>query len=214
MVAFKAETQTHSSLLKQISNHINTKYEELMSSTKNYDLRQKRGIFNGLGTVWKLITGNLDATDGQYFSSIFICIDKITNDEHNIEGLMQKQTSVTTSVIKSFNSTIQKLHIDEETFNKDIIEIQNLVIEISDNLAFYQAQVKVLDLCESLMESYSFIKDSLNDMLKAVTFAQLKILHGSIIKPSDSRIFKADISAFTEKQFTSANIDIYHCSIR
>nr|CAI5848062.1 unnamed protein product [Callosobruchus analis] len=182
MVAFKAEIQTHSSLLKQISNHVNTKYEELTLGTKNYDLRQKRGIFNGLGTVWKLITGNLDATDGQYFSD---CIDKITHDEHNIERLMQKQISVTTSVIKNFNSTIQKLHIDEETFNKNIIEIQNLVMEISDDLAFYQAQVKFLDLCESLMESYSFIKDSLNDMLNAVTFAHLKILHGSIIKPSD-----------------------------
>nr|CAH7741441.1 unnamed protein product [Callosobruchus chinensis] len=34
-----------------------------MLGTKNYDLRQKRGIFNGLGTVSKLITGNLDATD-------------------------------------------------------------------------------------------------------------------------------------------------------
>nr|CAI5841178.1 unnamed protein product [Callosobruchus analis] len=81
MVAFKPEIQTHSSLLKQISNHVNTKYEELMLSTKNYDLRQKRGIFNDLGTVWKLITGNLDATDGQYFASIKLHTTSITSKD-------------------------------------------------------------------------------------------------------------------------------------
>jgi len=182
MVAFKSQIKTHVSLLKQISNYVNTKYNELMLDTKDIKLRYKRGLFNGIGTIWKTITGNLDASDGQYFNE---CIDKINRNEGNIEKLMKKQISVTTSVIKSFNSTLQKLKIDEETFNRDLVELGTSITNFSNQVDYFRIQIKTLDLCESLMESYTFIKDTLNDAINAVTFARLKILHGSIIKSSD-----------------------------
>lgn len=182
VVAFKSEIQTHVSLLGQISDSVNIKYKEITSETQNYAYRNKRGIFNGAGTIWKSITGNLDASDGEYFNN---CIEKLSRDEHHFETLLKNQISVTTSVIKSFNSTIQKLQIDEETFNSNLDSIQKTMMNISDELAFYKAEVETLDLCESLMESYSFLENTLNDILNAITFARLKILHSSIITPLD-----------------------------
>lgn len=182
MIAFKGEIQTHISLLKQISNSVNLKYQEIMMDTPNYNIRQKRGLINGIGTIWKTITGNLDSSDGEYFND---CIEKVSRDERHLETLMKNQISVTTSVIKNFNSTIQKLQIDEETFNKDVEEIQKSIMDISDDIAFYAAKVGTLDLCESLMESYAFLENFLNDVINAITFARLKILHSSIITPLD-----------------------------
>lgn len=153
-----------------------------MSDTKSYAHRNKRGILNGVGTVWKSITGNLDSTDGEYFNN---CIDKLSRDERHFEILLKNQISVTTSVIKSFNSTIQKLQMDEENFNKNVQNILETMMNFSDELAFYNAKVDTLNLCELLMESYSFIENSLNDILNAITFARLKILHSSIITPLD-----------------------------
>lgn len=182
MMSFKSQVQTHVSLLTQISNAVNLKYTEIMADTRQYAFRSKRGIFNGIGTVWKSITGNLDASDGEYFNE---CITKITRDEYQIENLLKNQISVTTSVIKSFNATIQKLQIDEETFNNDIKEIRESILDISDELKFFSSQIAVLNICESLMESYSFIEDALNDIVNSITFARLKMLHSSIITPSD-----------------------------
>lgn len=182
MTSFKPEIQTHVSLLRQISQSINLKYREVNSETRNYAFREKRGVFNGIGTVWKSITGNLDASDGEYFNE---CINKITRDERHIETLLKNQISVTTSVIKNFNTTIQNLQIDEETFNRDIAEIHQTIMDISDDLSFYQAQIKTLDICESLMESYTFLENTLNDIINAITFARLNILHSSIITPVD-----------------------------
>ncbi|XP_050518951.1 uncharacterized protein LOC126893054 [Diabrotica virgifera virgifera] len=153
-----------------------------MADTKQYAFREKRGLINGIGSIWKSITGNLDSSDGEYFNE---CTNKITRDEYQIENLLKNQISVTTSVIKSFNATIQKLQIDEETFNNDIKEIRESIMDISDQLKFYQSQIDMLNFCELLMESYSFIKDSLNDIVNAITFARLKILHSSIITPFD-----------------------------
>ena len=181
MIAFKSEIQTHVNLISQLSDSANLKYKEIMADTPNY-YRNKRGLINGVGTLWKTISGNLDASDGEYFND---CIEKVSRDEKHIETLMKNQILVTTSVIKSFNSTIQKLQIDEETFNRDVEQIQKSIMDISDDIAFYAAKVSALDLCESLMESYTFLGNFLTDVTNAITFARLKILHSSIITPLD-----------------------------
>lgn len=182
MKALKTEVQTHVSLLSQISDSIELKYNEIFAGTQKYNSRRKRGILNGIGSIWKSITGNLDASDGEYYND---CINKISNDEHQIENLLKNQISVTTSVIKNFNSTIQNLQIDEETFNKNIIDIQITLADISDNLSYIEAQTKLLDMCESLMESYVFIKDHLDNILNSIAFARLRIIHSSIINSED-----------------------------
>lgn len=182
MTAFKTSVQTHFSLLSRIAQSVNEKFLEITSETKNYVFRDKRGLVNGIGSIFKSITGNLDSSDGEYLNA---CIDKLTGDEQELQHLLKSQISVTTSVIKSFNSTIQKLQIDEITFNEDIDEIRKSILDISDSMIFYEGQVRTLNLCESLMESYIFIENALNDILNAITFARLKILHSSIITPRD-----------------------------
>lgn len=182
MTAFKVEVQTHFSLLTQIADSVNQKLKEVTGVTKDFRFRTKRGLINGIGSIFKSITGNLDSSDGDYYNE---CINKINRDERELENLLKSQISVTTSVIKNFNSTIQKLQVDEDTFNTDISEIKESITDISDVLKFYETQAKTLSLCESLMESYVFLENSLNDILEAITFARLRILHTSIITPRD-----------------------------
>lgn len=190
MAAFKAEIKTHYSLLNQISQSLNLKYEEVYADTK-LGYRSKRGLINGVGSFWKAISGNLDSSDGEYFNE---CIDKISRDESELENLMKNQITVTTSVIKSFNSTIQKLQIDEATFNEDIKDIEKTIYDITDNLSFIGAKLKTLELCESLMESYIFLEATLDDILNSITFARLRIIHTSIITPKDLVNSLQDIS--------------------
>lgn len=55
---------------------ISTKYGEVFSDTKNYYLdRKKSGQLNNLSNVWKTITVNLNASDGEYFN---VYTNKIT----------------------------------------------------------------------------------------------------------------------------------------
>jgi len=182
ITAFKSTVQTHFSLLSRIAESVSLKLSEVTTDSKDYAYRTKRGLINGIGSLFKAITGNLDSSDGEYFNE---CIDKIAHDERELETLLKNQISVTTSVIKSFNSTLQKLQIDELTFNHDIDEIKTSMIDISDSIKFYESQVRTLELCEFLMESYVYLENYLNDLLNSITFARLKILHSSIINPKD-----------------------------
>lgn len=94
-----------------------------------YMNRRKRGLINGLGSIWKSISGNPDATNGWYFIE---CINKLTRDEKQIEIIVKDQISVTTSVIKNLNNTIQKLQLDEQTFDRDMEEIKISIMDIAD----------------------------------------------------------------------------------
>lgn len=177
MAKLASEVKTHVSLLTQISQTLETKFDEIYHDTKRY----KRGIINGIGSIFKAITGNLDAEDGQYYTD---CINKLNNHEHQLENLIKNQISVTTSVIKNFNLTIQKLQIDEETFNEDIKQIGNTLMSLTDEFQLVNIKLKFLEICEQLMESYLYIEDNLNDILNSITFARLKIIHSSIITPA------------------------------
>ena len=107
---------------------------------------------------------------------------------------MKNQISVTTSVIRSFNNTIRKLQIDEETFNSDLVAIESSIFNISDSLAFHEAHLEMLELCETLMESYLFLEETIDDILNSITFARLHIIHTSIITSKDLLYFLQQIS--------------------
>lgn len=70
-------------------------------------------------TLFRALTWNLDS-DGEYFNN---SIKKLNQWHLQMETLLKNQTSVTTSLIKNFNETIEKLQIDEKTLNKNIKNI-------------------------------------------------------------------------------------------
>lgn len=57
-------------------------------------------------------------------------INKIWRDETKWENLMRNQIFVTTFVMRHFNDTIQKLQMNEATFNKDMKELKKTLQDI------------------------------------------------------------------------------------
>lgn len=173
---FRVEIQTHISLLNQISDSVKDKFTAIRMDTKRF----RRGILNGAGTLFKAITGNLDASDGEYFTDN---INKLKQGQIQIENLLKNQISVTISVIKNFNDTIQKLNTDKETFNSNFQKINKTIRFFHDKLSHIEVKLNLIEICEKLMENYLFLENNLNDILNSVTFARLKIIHSSIITP-------------------------------
>lgn len=175
---FVDKVKTYITLLNQISSSLKEKFEEISFNTRRF----KRGLLDGVGSIFKSITGNLDADDGQFFTD---SINKLNNDQHQMENLLKNQISVTTQVIKTFNDTIQKLHINEETLNEDMKKIQISLTKINDRVVLVQAELRFVEICEKLTGSYLYLQSNLDDILNSITFARLKIIHSSIITPEN-----------------------------
>lgn len=114
LVPFRAQL----SLLSTINSEIKEKLSEITLTETN---RAKRGAFNFLGSIWKTITGNLDASDGDFY---YECINKLEKDDKDLQLLMKNQIQIISSTIKTFNGTLRNLRIDEETFNDNLNKIE------------------------------------------------------------------------------------------
>lgn len=86
---------------------------------------------------------------------------------------------LTLSVVRSFNKQF-KLHINEWTFNQDITNINYTLHPVSDQLTIELAKLRFLDIRETLMKSFIFLKD-LDELLNSTTFPHYKIIRRSII---------------------------------
>lgn len=79
---------------------------------------------------------------------LMIASTKVTRDEKQIENRLQKNKSVTTSIIENFSDTLDNFQLNKEVFIHDNYEIESSVIDISNDIAFYQPKITTLDLCE------------------------------------------------------------------
>lgn len=172
----------HSNTLNQIVRQIQGKFDEIEFTTNPYSNRKRRGLVNGIGSIFKSITGNLDSADGEYYEQ---CINKLEKDDRELQNLMKSQIKITIETIHNFNNTINKLRVDEETFNKNIDIIEDRLHNISDQIGYYQAQLKILLTYEQLLESLTYIDSQLTDVISSITFARIQILHPSVIKPGE-----------------------------
>lgn len=83
---------------------------------------------------------HLDSIDGELNDGI----NKIPRYKVELENLMKNQIRVFTSVIKSFNSTIQKLQKNEFTYNEDIKDISKNSLHYPQSFPLSQQNQKYL----------------------------------------------------------------------
>ncbi|KAF5282995.1 hypothetical protein FQA39_LY04866 [Lamprigera yunnana] len=76
-IDFKRELETHNNIL-------NFNHERLSNKIKFiFNTRSKRGAMNGLGSIIKIISGNLDASVGEKYDNIF---KKVRQKENNLQS--------------------------------------------------------------------------------------------------------------------------------
>ncbi|XP_074028409.1 uncharacterized protein [Leptinotarsa decemlineata] len=65
MSTFRSEVKTHTGLISQLAQALRDKFRGISMDAK-HPRRNKRGLINGIGSIFKSITGNLDASDGEF----------------------------------------------------------------------------------------------------------------------------------------------------
>lgn len=73
--------------------------------------RSRRGLFNGLGTIAKAITGNLDDNDGQQINRI---LGLFQNNQYNLEKQIEMQYTENNNIIQEFNNTVKNIEHNQQ----------------------------------------------------------------------------------------------------
>lgn len=135
--------------------------------------RVRRGIINGLGSVVKAITGNLDYEDAVQFEKE---INSLRHSVSKIQNSQKRSLFLAENTVGEFNKQIQVINENEK-------KLGNLLknATISNNLVLNR--MHFLDLYIQIEFSLQLLLDKLIVLEDAITFAQLGVMHPSIIAP-------------------------------
>lgn len=152
---------------------INDKLTNILAHANHQ--RRRRGLINGLGTIAKFISGNLDANDGERYDKL---IEHLTTNQNNIQNQLNLGYTLNTQILENFNRTIQDIN-----FNN--LLIKDKILEITANLQTDETLQKIRDTLIHLQSLYNIILNTLQDIENSLTFCKLKQLHPSIIQANE-----------------------------
>lgn len=198
---YKYESINYFGLLFMVEEKVETKLREIMPIHQ----RPKRGLINGLGSIFKSISGNLDASDGERYDKI---IKTLEQNQQKLANSIAQQNSVSINLINQFNMTIRKISTNEKILESKINEIL-LFIEGSEGHSLL-----VINYLNQMINLYEIINSVLQDIENSISFAKLNTIHPSIIKTTDlfNELLKVE-KHLNKNQFplavTSENIFIF-----
>lgn len=136
-------------------------------------VRVKRGLINGLGSIVKAITGNLDNDDALKYENE---INNLKNQMLKTKNLQKKSLILAESMVNEFNNQIKKINDNQNNLVKIFQNTNNITNIILSHINF-------LDMYVQIDFSLQLILDKLMVLEDAMSFSQLGIVHPSIISP-------------------------------
>lgn len=186
----KREVNNYDRIINYLQKSLNEKFNNIKAHSNK---RQKRGLINGLGSIVKSITGNLDADDGKRYDKI---LNHMQSNMKNFENQLNLQYSINDEIIKKFNATIKDIQHNDLVLKSRIIQLHSL---IQDK---YQQQdiLFAKDIYNQLIILYNTVLNVLQDIENSITFCKLQTLHPSIVKTVELFQELQKISKFYKNQ--------------
>lgn len=138
--------------------------------------RVKRGLIDGLGTIIKSISGNLDANDAIHYDQ---AIFDLENNQKSVVQKLNKQISLTTAIIENFNKTITLIRNNQRSISSGLNNIRSKLNEVSFDLNDY---IECKDVLDQINIMLNMLTQLLSDIENAIVFARLGTVHSTILK--------------------------------
>lgn len=178
---FSAELINFIKVLNITKHSVENKLLEILpleGINKQKSRRIKRGLINGLGSIFKAITGNLDANDGQHFEDL---IQKLNSNEIKLQKQVKDNHILSTVLVNKFNDSLNQISHYQRLLSSKLLIIQQFI-----NKKIKQDSLNAIrDVILQILSTYQAINDKLEDIENSIAFSKLQTLHPSIITQKD-----------------------------
>lgn len=164
--------------LQNINSHV-----ALTSELLGKEHRNKRGLFNAIGTISKTLFGTLDADDAKFYSDH---ISQLETNQNHLLDLLKQQTSIIKSTVHATSLMHQQnylKHFNEKFTNIShaLEEIQSDIIHLENDELINSKLEELVSIFEIITVSYQFRQ---TELLTIVTEAQKGIISPLVLSPS------------------------------
>lgn len=163
--------------LTDIFQHL--KYLHTKAQNKQQNLkpvhRQKRGIINPVGKIYKWAFGLLDSDDGERFEKAIETLDKNQQQIHND---LENMLTVTKHFMNETSTVITKIVSNQNQLFGQIKLLQN-------NLSKYELFLMIRNWIDVMIIDCQNIIEILDVLENSVLFAKINIIHNNILDLSE-----------------------------
>lgn len=163
---------------------LNRKLETIQKIYKNIMpiSRQKRGLFDGLGNMIKIITGNLDNNDLAKINNQF---EKLYKQNNALITENNEQVKINHKVQDRMNRIIKELKEHQEVIVKNFIKYRQNYINDKNNTE----EIAILKEIFNFNVNLDLFKDYLNNIFESIQMSKVKVISKNILTTEE--IFEA-----------------------
>lgn len=158
------------------------KFEQLVPNS-----RPRRGLLNPLGSIIKLITGNLDHDDALRYDKL---ISKLQNERNHAEH----KISIISTMLDSLVNSTETLHENSLILDERLKRIERIIKNIAtkENNSIYSTYI--LGMYNMFMVNFRTIYLTLSEVETALAFSKVSVLHQSIVNTTELMLILDTIS--------------------
>lgn len=158
----------------KITNYTVELIEEKLNNIIIINPRYRRGLINGLGSVIKAITGNLDNTDSEKYDRL---LKQISKNQITLQDQLDSQFSINSQIIDEFNQNVKIIQFNQKEIHDKFIEINNVIRNNSLRIDVGAAR----EVVNHLQIVFNLILHIVQEIENSLTFCKTGTLHPSII---------------------------------
>nr|XP_023019463.1 uncharacterized protein LOC111508257 [Leptinotarsa decemlineata] len=113
------DTSNYLKILTFNKEKVESKLKEIIPHSQ----RTKRGLYNGIGSIFRSMTENLDSADGERYENL---IREHQDNQSKLSNSIKKQNSLTIDLINTFNDTVQQIS-HNENLDSNIRQIFHII---------------------------------------------------------------------------------------
>ena len=144
--------------------------------------RNKRGIINGLGSIIKIISGNMDADDAQKINTELVTLN---SNQKEINQNFNKQIILNNDMIRRFENIREHVN-SQQTKIENYLKIVKTEIENNshniDTIIKYTQNVNLINF------NIDLLNDHLNNINEAFILSKLNIISKHILYPKELKM--------------------------
>lgn len=141
--------------------------------------RNKRGLFDGLGTAIKCITGNMDANDAH---NLNIAIEKLKSESVSIKGSMIGQMKLNSEMIERFDNFTTHINKEQDNIEKFLTHYQE---SMRNRIKFNEDTVSYTQQLNQINYNIDLLTNHISNIAEAILLARLNIISKLILNPNE-----------------------------
>ncbi|XP_045770256.1 uncharacterized protein LOC123870843 [Maniola jurtina] len=140
--------------------------------------RSKRGLINPLGSIIKVITGNLDHDDAVKY-------DELTSKLNRNQIIISKKLTIVSKMLDSFINVTETMNVNSVHFHNRLTKVETLLKDLAAKQNNWIFITYLTGLFSVFTSSFRTIFVRLSEIETALALSKISILHQSIVNSTE-----------------------------